>query len=162
MRVEYINPFLESIQETFSTMLGFAPLRGEVGVSKSGAMAHEITAVIGLTGPVRGTVALSFPTQTARALVERLTGQAEAAVEETVSDGLAELVNMVAGGAKAKLNGNGSAVIGLSLPTVVRGERCDIEPLKQTVWLDVPYATDVGPFTLRVAFEFNSQGGKAA
>ena len=80
MRVEYINPFLESIQETFSTMLGFAPLRGEVGLSKSGAMAHEITAVIGLTGPVRGTVALSFPTQTARALVERLTGQAEAAV----------------------------------------------------------------------------------
>ena len=79
-----------------------------------------------------------------------------------MSDGLAELVNMVAGGAKAKLNGNGSAVIGLSLPTVVRGERCDIEPLKQTVWLDVPYATDVGPFTLRVAFEFNSQGGKAA
>mgnify|MGYP000125223922 CR=1 FL=1 len=40
-------------------------------------------------------------------------------IDETVSDGVAEIVNIVAGSAKAKLNTDASRPLDLSLPTVV-------------------------------------------
>ncbi len=153
MNVAYINPFIESVNELFTTMLGCAPERGRVGLVKPGGPSDDLTAVIGLSGPVRGTVALSFPDSTARAMVGRLTGLPEADLSDSLGDGLAELVNIVAGGAKAKLNTGGGTVTDLSLPTVVRGQNYSVEGLTQTTWLDVPFASELGAFTLRVTFE---------
>ncbi|MHB8079547.1 MAG: chemotaxis protein CheX [Candidatus Krumholzibacteriia bacterium] len=153
MNVAYINPFIESVNELFTTMLGCSAERGRVGLVKPGGPSDDLTALIGLSGPVRGTVALSFPDTTARAMVGRMTGLAEADLGDSLGDGLAELVNIVAGGAKAKLNSGDGAVTDLSLPTVVRGQNYAVEGLTQTTWLDVPFASELGTFTLRVTFE---------
>jgi len=153
MNVAYINPFIESVNDLFTTMLGCSAERGKVGLVKPGEPSGDLTALIGLSGPVRGTVALSFPDTTARAMVGRMTGLPEADVAESLGDGLAELVNIVAGGAKAKLNSGDGAVTDLSLPTVVRGQQYAVEGLTQTTWLDVPFASELGTFTLRVTFE---------
>jgi len=153
MNVAYINPFIESVGELFTTMLGCSARRGAVAVDRGRSAAQDVTALIGLSGPVRGTVALAFPAGTARAMVARMTGQEAGAVEESLSDGLAELVNIVAGGAKARLNGGAGPLIDLSLPTVVRGEKYDIERISHSVWLEVPFASELGPFTLRVTLQ---------
>ncbi len=158
MRVEYINPFIESVYELFSTMLSAQVRRGEVGLSNGAGNPREIMALIGLSGPARGNVALSFPTGTALAMVSRLLGADTHVVDETVSDAVAELVNIVAGSAKAKFNTNGGTPIDLSLPTVVRGNSYSIDYPSKAVWLEVPFTSDLGAFSLRVTFEISGKG----
>jgi chemotaxis protein CheX len=156
MKVEYINPFIESTYELFSTMLSATAKRGDVGIAKEAAGgARDIMGLIGLSGPARGMVALSFPVDTALKMVNRLLDTEIVAVDDTVSDAIAEMVNIVAGGAKAKINVGGGKPIDLSLPTVVRGSSYDVDYPTGTVWLEVPFDSDLGHFSLRVTFEMN-------
>lgn len=154
MKVEYINPFIESVYDLFSTMLNAKAVRGDVGVAR-GEMTNprDIMALIGLSGPVRGMVALAFPLSTAIEMVNRLLGTELRVVDDTVSDAIAEMVNIVAGGAKAKLSGAQSTPIDLSLPTVVRGNSFNVDYPSGSVWLEVPFNSDLGEFNLRVTFE---------
>ncbi len=159
MKVEYINPFIESVHDLFSTMLGCQAKRGRVELAKKGAAPQEITALIGLSGQARGAVALLFPEQTALAMVGRLIGMEMEEADETMSDALGELVNIVAGGAKAKFcDQNGGTSIDLSLPSVLKGLNYTVNYPTQTEWLDVPFSSDLGPFSLRVTLELNKEG----
>lgn len=152
MQVEYINPFIESVCSVFSTMLNSEAKRRDVGVTGNGRQPQEMTALVGLSGAARGTVALSLPTNTALAMVNRLLGTDTRLSDENVSDGVAELVNMIAGGAKVKLSGDGKP-IDLSLPTVIRGDGYAVDYPSGVKWLDVPFTSDLGSFSLRVTFE---------
>ncbi len=156
MKVEYINPFIESTYDLFTTMLGAKAERGDVGLAGNEANPRDIMGLIGLSGPARGMVALAFPVKTALNMVNRLLGSEITVVDDTVSDAIAEMVNIVAGGAKAKLNIGEGAPIDLSLPTVVRGNSYNVDYPTGSVWLEVPFDSDLGTFTLRVTFEIKS------
>ena len=158
MKVEYINPFIQSVYDLFSTMLGCQAKRGNVALAKSGGSSQEITALIGLSGQARGTVAISFPESTALSMVERLLGIEMEAIDETVSDALGEMVNIVAGGAKAKFTQeNGGPPIDLSLPNVIKGGNYSVDYPSQATWLAVPFSSELGAFSLRVTFEIKSK-----
>jgi chemotaxis protein CheX len=161
MKVEWINPFIESVYSLCRTMLNCTVERGQLAIAnRSEPPGGDITALIGLSGPARGTVALSFPVGTAHAMVGRLLSLGQDDVNEAVSDGVAELVNIVAGSAKAKFsNGKGSDVINLGLPTVIHGGSESIEYPSHSTWLDVPFASDLGPFKMRVTFEMDQSKG---
>ena len=153
MKVEYINPFIESTYDLFSTMLGCKAIRGDVGVATPEANPRDIMALIGLSGMARGMVALAFPVNTALNMVNRLLSTELRTVDDTVSDAIAEMVNIVAGGAKSKLSGDDRPPIDLSLPTVVRGNNYNVDYPSGSVWLEVPFNSDLGSFSLRVTFE---------
>ncbi len=70
---------------------------------------------------------------------------------------MAELVNIVAGGAKVRFSDGGKPVE-LSLPTVVRGSHFSVDYPSQAVWLEVPFQSELGAFTLRVTLEPESKG----
>ena len=77
-------------------------------------------------------------------------------LDEGVLDAVGEMVNIVAGGAKAKLpHLEDRAPIDLGLPTVVRGHSYMVAYPSNSVWLDVPFSSELGSFNLRVNFEFN-------
>jgi len=152
MKVEYINPFIQGVQHLFSTMFDCKASRGDVGLTGGSARPREITALIGLSGLVRGTVALSFPSTTALAMVSRMLGVETQTVDDTVSDGVAELVNIVAGDAKARFPNTQEHPIDLSLPTVVRGSDYSVKYPSDAKWLEVPFTSDLGAFTLQVTF----------
>jgi len=153
MKIEYINPFIESIHNLFATMLKSKVEQGEIGVARTDSTPYEITALIGLSGLARGTVALSFPSETAIAMVGRLLGVESSEMDETVTDGVGEIVNIVAGSAKSKFKTKDGSPIDLSLPNVVRGRDYKIEYPSQAVWLEVPFISELGDFNLRVTFE---------
>ena len=153
MKIEHINPFIESVYDLFETMLGAEVERGELGVTGGASNPRDILALIGLSGDVRGTVAVALPTNTALALVSQILGTDVRVVDETVSDGVAEIVNIIAGGAKAKLTQENAKPIDLSLPTVVRGNNYKVEHPIGSVWLEVPFKSSLGDFSLRVTFE---------
>ena len=101
MKAEHINPFVESSVNVFETMLGCKPERGEIRIADTnGGDRHDVTALIGLTGTAKGMVEVSFPGQTAVAISNRLAGTDCGEVDDSVTDALGEVVNMIAGGAK--------------------------------------------------------------
>jgi len=155
MKVEYINPFIEAVHETFTSMLDSSVDRGEIGVSTGASHPRDITAFIGLSGPARGAVTLSFPTPTALSVVGRLLGQELHIVDDGITDGISEMVNIVAGGAKSKLSRVDGPPIELGLPNVVRGNGYEMRYSGGVQWLEVPFTSDLGPFTMRVVFDFN-------
>ena len=157
MKVEYINPFIESVYDLFSNMLNCEAKRGEIGVSREIPPSRDLVALIGLSGPAKGIVALSFPVSTALAMVSKMLGNEMRIVDETVKDAMAEMINIIAGGAKARLSSGEGDIIHLSLPTVVRGNSYKVDYPTLTAWLDVSFESDVGPFHLRVAIEMSDE-----
>jgi|YNPMSStandDraft_1061717.scaffolds.fasta_scaffold06453_3 Predicted inhibitor of MCP methylation, homolog of CheC len=152
MKAENINPFIESVYDLFTTMLNAKAERKTVGIAKS-ANPRDIMALIGISGRVRGMVALAFPVSTALAMVNKLLNTDIKIMDDTVSDAIAEMVNIVAGGAKAKLNTGNEKPLDLSLPTVVRGGDFSVDYPTNSVWIEINFDSDLGPFTLRVTFE---------
>lgn len=159
MQVEYINPFIESVYELFGTMLNAKVQRGTVGVSKGGSNPRDIMALIGLSGAARGMVALAFPVDTALKMASRLMDSELRVMDDTVSDAIAEVVNIVAGSAKARLNNGDGPAIDLSLPSIVRGNNFSVEYPSKSMWLDVSFDSDLGEFTMRVTFEMEATKG---
>ncbi|MFP4458839.1 MAG: chemotaxis protein CheX [Candidatus Zixiibacteriota bacterium] len=154
MNAEYINPFIESVFNVFDTMLGAEVNRGKPDVTDGNGNPRDLTALIGLSGTVKGTVALAFPVKTALNIVSRLLGMDIDTVDDTITDGLGEIVNMVAGGAKAKFSELKGPPINLSLPTIVRGSSYVVDYPTGSMWLELPFESEIGNFYLRVTLYF--------
>ena len=157
MKVEHINPFVAATSEVFTTMLQCTPERGQMmlhdkDTEECGGPYH-ITAIIGLTGTVKGTTEMSFPESTALAISNKLAGEENTEINESVVDALGEMVNMVAGAAKAKFAGH---KISVSLPTVIKGKDHWIQHPSGTKSLIIPFDSELGRFVVKVSFEQTS------
>jgi chemotaxis protein CheX len=157
MKVEYINPFIESVDEMFTMMLSSTAVRGDIGVTKEvESNPREIIAMIGLSGHAKGMVSMAFPLSTALHMVNQLLGTETKSFDDSVADAVAEMVNIVAGGAKAKFKlEEGQEPLKLSLPTVVRGKSYEVQFPKNAVWIEVPFESEFGPFQMQVTFSFD-------
>ncbi len=153
MKAELVNPFIESVQEIFTTMLGVQARRGKVGITDAEKSPGDLVALIGISGRATGNVALSLPSQTALAIVGQLMSETYTSITDDVIDGIAEMVNMLAGGAKAKMNVDGETPMGLSLPTVVSGDNYKVKYPTKTIWIEVPSECDLDPFIIRISIE---------
>ena len=126
-----INPVLSSVIETFETMLNSSVERGAVELRQPGESLHDISALVGISGKVKGSVCISFPVETAVRIVDRFLGgsnDTEALdlvpeITPDVIDALGEVVNMVGGSAKSKLNMG----LNIGLPNVVHGHNHGID-----------------------------------
>ncbi len=105
MDVRYINPFVESVKNFFSTMLD-----AELLVSKpfltlqADEQRADVSAIIDITGDAEGWVALRFPMQSAVSTAWKFAGEYFSADEEHLIDAVGEMANIVAGRAKSKLS----------------------------------------------------------
>lgn len=149
MRVEYINPFIASLKNTFRTMLGCEAQRGELSVNSSGRAHHPISGVIGLSGKAVGTVVVSFSREVALRAASTMLMTEATEVDEDVLDAVGELTNMVAGGAKARLE---EFQLMVSLPNVVTGQDHEIHFPSNVTPLCIHFQTPWGPLTLEVGF----------
>lgn len=147
--VSKINPFIEATCQVFNTMLKCTPKRGQVGIAKGESDEILRTAIIGLSGTMRGAVAIAFPSKTAHSIVKKLVQTDKPISDEEINDALGEIANVVAGCAKAKLQGH---AVSISLPSIVRGEKYTIMHPKDSMTIAVPFESEVGHFTLNVTF----------
>lgn len=155
MDVSYINPFVEAVGAVFGTMLGVFPKRNALKVSTSAPSGERLTSLIGITGRMHGCVALSFPPPTALGLTSRMLGSEYADINDEVIDAISEMVNMVAGSAKAKFEMDPPLQLGL--PTVVQGAGYRVKYPSKSVWLEVPFTSEAGDFSLEVTYSPNGE-----
>ena len=153
MNVVYINPFISSTQAVFTTMLASSVTAGTPVVAKSVGGTNVMLAVIGMTGDIRGAVALAFPFQSAVNIANQVLGTSKTEPDADVSDAVAEITNMIAGGAKAQLSRPEGTPVQLGLPVVIRDTNAQLDYPAMASWIVLPFASALGEFTLFVSFE---------
>ena len=150
MKVEHINPFIASVIETFENMLACQVKVGKPIVTRDDDGSDDIIGVIGMTGTSKGIVAVKFPVPTALKSVGKMVGMEFKNIDPSIIDGVGELINIIAGNAKVKFQGQR---ISLSLPTVVRGNMYKLNNLTGAVFVTLPFSSEVGDFELLVSFK---------
>ncbi len=150
MKAEHINPFLNSLANTFKTMLACEIHRGELHLKDSDSPSYSISGVIGLSGKAVGTVVINLSEVVAIKAASAMLMTELTEVNEDVLDAVGEIANMVAGGAKAELE---EYQLSVSLPNVVVGDPHEIHFPSNTTPICVPYDSDWGPLKLEVGLE---------
>ncbi len=147
MKVEYINPFLLSTISVFDTMLNCKLERG-VPYLKNGTQPQQVVSgVIGLSGKAQGTVVLGLSREAALSATEVLLQERPAEINADVTDAVGELVNIIAGNAKAKLEHLNMSV---SLPTVITGKNHCVEFPTKVTPICIPFTSAWGDVTVEV------------
>lgn len=149
MQVEYINPFITSLSNTFATMLGCEVRRGQISLKDNHMPNFEISGTIGLSGKAIGTIVLSLSKGVALKAASAMLLKEMTEVDDEVIDAVGELVNVVAGGAKTELE---EYQLLSSLPNVITGRNHDIRFPSEVPPICVPFETKWGPLSLEVGF----------
>lgn len=150
----YIKPFIEACGHVFKDFLGLEITAEEpYFLDKKVNPGWDISGVIGLTGDVRGAVAISMKDTLACKLTGKLTGKNYTQVDHDVTDAIGEVVNIISGNAKQGLEKMFHLLI--SIPTVVRGQEHSIVwPRDQNKILCIPFKLlENERFTLSITIE---------
>lgn len=151
----FIVPFIKSAKNVFETMFQMPLECGTPSIKSDAGASHDVSAIIGFTGEVDGAVVLSFPEAIARRIVTLFVGS-EVTSKEDLSDAVGELVNMVAGGAKAQFNGK---KVSISCPSVVIGAGHVVHGKKEMTTVVIPASCDCGAFTIEIAMKASAPAG---
>jgi chemotaxis protein CheX len=153
MKVDTINAFIAAAQNVFSSMVNTDVSLGRVQLNTSHVTPHDISGIIGLSGDVVGCVVVSFPMETALAAYEAFAGEPTEPMNPNFFDAIGELTNMIAGAAKAQLDG---LSISIGLPTVIMGKQHCISAPQDVPFISVPCHCRLGNFSIEVAFRANA------
>jgi len=148
----HILAFVKSTKNTFTTMLQLDVAVGAPTIKKNRKASNDVSAIIAMTGGIKGTCVLSFDGDTAVNVIKAFTGMEFKIDDEDFTDAVGELVNMVAGGAKTLLN---SSNISISCPTVIVGSGHIVHGHKDTVCIGIPCKCDAGEFAVEIAIKEN-------
>ena len=141
--VEFVAPFIQATQETFETMVGLTVRRRDAWVKDGYTVYGEISGVIGLSGATAGTCAISMPLSMAVHAVGAMLDETlePDSSQGVVRDGVGELINMIAGRAKALLSKT-PYKFDITLPTIVSGGRHEVFQRKGTRCLVLLFETE--------------------
>ncbi|MCL2411915.1 MAG: chemotaxis protein CheX [Treponema sp.] len=153
----YVEPFVEVTVNTFKEFVGIdtSPTHPHF-LDTDKYFEWDVSAVIGLSGVIKGAVIISMKADLARRITTLLTGDTHTEIDADVIDAIGEINNIISGNIKPKVP-NGDNIV-ISIPTIIRGKEHSIAwPSKQTRILCIPhkvFENDI--FHLMVAIEMDS------
>ena len=146
-----------SVREVFSTMLGVDLGPGESFLESAPPdSTGGVVALIGVAGPWTGTGILSCSPQLACRVCAQMLMTESSSIDEEVLDAVAELTNMVIGGAKTKLETE-LGPLGLSIPTVVYGRNFRTKSAIHTEWVVVRFQWEGEPIEIKLCLARSSR-----
>ena len=150
---QYVKPFVNATLNTFKSFVGFELNAGNPHFSgRSLGFDQDISAVIGLSGDIRGAVVVSMKKQFAIKVADTLVGIPHTDMDDDIVDAIGEIVNIIAGNVKNEVPGGEKIVI--SLPTVVKGKDHSFAwPGKQSRILCIAFKHEDDSFHLLVDME---------
>jgi chemotaxis protein CheX len=155
-----IVPFIKSTKNIFKMMLQLDVNVGEPSIKQSNQPSHDVSGIIAFSGDLNGSVVLSFPWDTAQRVVTLFTGMEIGADQrEELADAVGELVNMIAGSAKAQFEGRD---ISISCPSMVLGDNHTVQAASDTVGVLIPCESDCGHFSVEVTSKAEGSSAAAA
>lgn len=103
MRVEYINPFVESAFNIMKEVLGIEPKRGELYLKSSSQSVLGVAAIVGLAGAVEGRVLFDMDRGTALKIASAMNGEELESFDDLAKATITEMANMITARAVTKL-----------------------------------------------------------
>ena len=91
MDVKFINPFLEGTVEVLKTMAFVNPRPGKPYLKKGNLAKGDVSGIIGLTGAVKGSLALSFSSGSILKIVSNMLGEEMTSINGDIRDAVGGL-----------------------------------------------------------------------
>lgn len=156
--VQMINPFLEA---TLMTLEQQANTKCEAQKpqlinldDKSRSDDIAIAGVISLsTDQFSGSITLAFPETVFLKIYESMCGEAVEKINEEIEDAAGELLNIIYGSAKTKLNEQCDYKLSSALPTILSGEKIKIRQTTYQKVIVLPFKTSFGLFRVEISFD---------
>jgi chemotaxis protein CheX len=118
---KYIVPFIEICQSVFKNLGGLTISAGRPYIADKKVVEDwQVSAIIGLSGEARGAVVISMKEDLALRLASHLFKTEFTELNEDVKDVIGEIVNIIAGNAKERLEHE--FALNISLPTIICGQ----------------------------------------
>ncbi|MDR2509607.1 MAG: chemotaxis protein CheX [Spirochaetaceae bacterium] len=117
---KYIEAFIDVCRKVFLSM-GNISINAENPfiMGKDMISNWDLSTIIGLSGDARGAIAISMRNDTALRMTSALTGNQQSDITDEVIDIVGEIINIIAGQAKQRMESEYNLQI--SLPIVTRG-----------------------------------------
>jgi len=157
MDVTLVNPFIEATLHVLSSIAFTKATAGKPYLKKDAIAKGDISGVVGLSGEARGTLSVSFSKTSILSIVSKMFGEPIEDINDEVRDAVGEILNIVSGLARQKLETKGRVLKG-AIPTVITGENHSITHIPKQPIIAIPFATENGHFTIEVCLEDKPQG----
>lgn len=149
-----INAFVQGVTSTFETMMQMHPVREKVYMldpeNPTGITECDISGVMGLSGDYHGSVVISLPVKLALKTTAKMLCEPErSSLDAGVRDCLGEIINIIAGQAKAALSST-SYRFALALPTVIVGKGHRVHIQEDSPTLVMVFAMESEKFCIQV------------
>jgi len=153
VRVEYINPFVESAYNVLKEVLGAEVNRGELYLKSTSMPVLGVAAVVGLAGDVEGRVLFDMTKETAvnvaSSMLEGMDMDKPTELDDMGKATITELANMITGQAVTKLHNLGFQ-FDLTPPAIFTGENMEVSDTGVEA-LIVPMELPQGKIEINVA-----------
>lgn len=152
MKVEYVNPFIESASNVLLEVANLRSVRGKLLKKDLNTPFRDVCAILGVIGKVNGQVIYGFDESTAKGVVSRMMMGAEVIeFDEMARSALGELGNIITGKASVQLETAGYP-IEISPPTLVMAKNVRISSLHIPM-IVVPLDTECGEIDIYVGLQ---------
>ena len=149
MRVQIVNRYVQSALDVMTKETGVPVKRGGLLLEGNPYTTEDVTAVIGISGQLTGSIYLSMSEPTSLKIISAIIGQETTELDELGQSGIAEMANVIAGTACIQLAEDGiETTINPPLVLVGRGARLSTVEIQRLV---VPLTTAHGEVKLHVA-----------
>lgn len=152
--VNFLNPFIEGTILTFDLQCS-TECRPQKLIVKDPDHYNlvDIAGVIGITSQgFNGSISICFPEKTFIGIVSSMLGEEYTEITKDVEDAAGEILNIIFGHAKKKLNEEGYS-FQKAIPTVVRGNKFRLKHMQEHVTFVLPFETKFGMFFIEISAE---------
>mgnify|MGYP004703450621 CR=1 FL=1 len=161
MDVKFINPFLQGTIEVLKKMAFVEPRPGKIYLKETSLADGDVSGIIGITGDMIGSLAISFSEPCICHLISRMLGESYSEANQEVFDGVGEITNMISGVARTHLEKDGMEVYA-AIPSVVYGKDHTINHILKTPSIVIPFETDEGSFVVDVCIKKANEGPRVS
>ena len=125
MRVEYINPFVESAFNILKEVMDSEVKRGEIFLKNTSMSIQGVAALVGLAGDVEGRVLFDMTKETALYVAGTMNQETFTVFDEMAKATIQELANMITAQAVTKLHDLGFK-FDLTPPALFTGDNMEV------------------------------------
>ncbi|MCG8568867.1 MAG: chemotaxis protein CheX [Spirochaetes bacterium] len=149
MRVEYINPFVESSVSVLKEVLNLDVQREQISLKSKAIPVLEVAVIVGLVGQVEGRVLFDMSKETTLNIASRMNEETITEFDDLTKATITELGNMITGRAVTKLSEMGYK-FDVTPPAIFTGQNMEISDI-EIESLVVPIVSPLGRIEINVA-----------
>ena len=153
MKVEFINPFMESTLNVLQTMAQVKAIPGKPQRKEGDTTNGDVTGIISMaSAQVKGYLAISFTSAAIFDIAKRMLNEELTEIDDTVADLVGEITNIISGGAMQVLADQGYD-FEMATPAVTKDKNHRINHMFNSTKIVIPFSITAGKFYVELSFE---------